>query len=59
MLAHAKGRVELIHLTVVADNAVARRLYEACGFAAYGVEARALKVDGRYLDEVLMARMLG
>ena len=58
VLAHARGRVALIHLTVAADNAVARRLYEACGFAAYGVEARSLKVDGRYLDEVLLVKML-
>ena len=59
VLAHAQGRVELVQLTVVADNVTARRLYEARGFVAYGMEARSLKVDGRYLDEVLMAKMLG
>jgi len=29
------------------------------GFELYGTEARSLKVDGQYLDEVLMVKMLG
>jgi RimJ/RimL family protein N-acetyltransferase len=55
---HARDRVDLIHLSVVADNVVARRLYASFGFEAYGVETRSLKVDGRYLDEILMVKML-
>jgi RimJ/RimL family protein N-acetyltransferase len=51
--------VELIQLSVVADNLVAQRLYASRGFAAYGVEEHSLKVGGRYLDEVLMVKMLG
>ena len=58
VLAHARGRVELVQLTVVAGNAVARRLYASAGFTPYGLESRALKVDGRYLDDVLMVKML-
>ncbi len=58
VLDHAKGRVELIQLSVVAGNAAARRLYEAFGFTPYGIEERALKVEGRYLDDVHMARLL-
>ena len=34
VLDHARGRVELIQLTVVADNAIARRLYASFGFRA-------------------------
>jgi RimJ/RimL family protein N-acetyltransferase len=59
VLEHARGRVELVQLTVVAENVVARRLYGSFGFEPYGVEERALKIDGRYLDDVLMAKRLG
>jgi RimJ/RimL family protein N-acetyltransferase len=58
VLDHAHGRVELVHLTVVADNVNARRLYLACGFEPYGTEERALKLGDRYLDEVLMVKRL-
>lgn len=54
----ARGEVETLVLTVVAHNAAARRLYERHGFVAYGTEPRAVKVDGRYVDEVLMAKDL-
>ena len=54
----ARHRVELIQLSVVSDNEPARRLYERLGFLAYGIERKALKQDGRYYDEVLMAREL-
>lgn len=54
----ARGLVELIQLGVVSDNESARRLYERLGFVEYGVERKALKQDGRYYDEVLMAKYL-
>ena len=46
--------IEQVVLTVVAENTRARRLYERWGFTLYGVEPRALHVDGEYLDEALM-----
>jgi RimJ/RimL family protein N-acetyltransferase len=55
---HAAGRVELLQLTVMADNARAIRLYERWGFTAYGTEPAAVKVGERYLDELLMAKRL-
>ena len=58
VLDHARDRVELIQLSVIADNVIARRLYASLGFEPYGIEERALKVEGRYLDEVLMAKLL-
>lgn len=58
VIAHAREHVEQILLAVVADNAAAIRLYERHGFMTYGVEPRALKSDGVYFDEILMARML-
>jgi ribosomal protein S18 acetylase RimI-like enzyme len=50
-------RVELIQLAVVSDNEQARRLYQRLGLK-YGIEKKALKQDGRYYDEVLMAKDL-
>jgi RimJ/RimL family protein N-acetyltransferase len=50
--------VELVQLSVVAGNAPAQRLYASLGFAPYGLEERALKVDGKYFDEVHMVRPL-
>lgn len=54
----ARERVELIQLAVVSDNQRARRLYAGLGFLEYGIEKKALKQDGRYFDEVLMAKDL-
>ena len=58
VLSHARGRVEMVQLTVVSENETARRLYSAVGFVEYGYERRALKQDGRYYDEVLMVKFL-
>ncbi len=55
LLDHARfDGVETVVLTVAADNLRARRLYERWGFTVYGIEPRSFKVDGAYLDEVLM-----
>ncbi|CAN7741095.1 GNAT family N-acetyltransferase [Bradyrhizobium sp. LjRoot220] len=59
VLDHARGRVEMVQLTVVSENESARRLYRAMGFVEYGYEKRGLKHDGRYYDEVLMVNFLG
>jgi RimJ/RimL family protein N-acetyltransferase len=58
VLEHARGRVEMVQLTVVSENVAAHRLYSAMGFAEYGYEKRALKQDGRYYDEFLMVKFL-
>jgi len=58
VLEFAKDRVELVQLSVIAGNVPAHRLYVSLGFAPYGLEERALKVDGRYLDEVHMVKRL-
>jgi RimJ/RimL family protein N-acetyltransferase len=54
----AAAVVEELRLTVVTSNAEAVRLYEKAGFRAYGLERRALKVGGRYYDELLMSLRL-
>jgi RimJ/RimL family protein N-acetyltransferase len=54
----ASQRVELIQLSMVSGNEPARRLYAGLGFVEYGIEKNALKHNGRYWDEVLMAKPL-
>jgi RimJ/RimL family protein N-acetyltransferase len=59
LLAQASGRAEIVTLTVIDENACAKRFYQRWGFETYGVERRAVKLeDGAYLDEALMARRL-
>jgi ribosomal protein S18 acetylase RimI-like enzyme len=57
--AHAATRVEQLQLAVVSENEAALRLYAAVGFVEYGREVKALKQDGRYYDEILMALHFG
>ena len=54
----ARHQIELLQLAVVSDNEQARRLYASLGFLEYGIEKNALKQDGHYYDEVLMAMNL-
>ena len=50
--------MEQIHLTVVATNEGAKRLYEAFGFVEYGREPASLKVDGVNYDESFLCLKL-
>jgi ribosomal protein S18 acetylase RimI-like enzyme len=45
-------------LRVLAPNAAARALYESAGFVVEGVLRGEFHLDGRYVDDVLMARDL-
>ncbi len=47
-----------VQLSVSDDNAAAKALYESFGFRTCGVEIRALRVGGRYIDEQLMQLLL-
>jgi RimJ/RimL family protein N-acetyltransferase len=42
----------------VRENEQARCLYANLGFLEYGIEKNALKQNGRYYDEILMAKDL-
>ncbi|QPF82473.1 GNAT family N-acetyltransferase [Bradyrhizobium genosp. L] len=54
----AAQSVELVQLGVTKGNDAALRLYQSAGFIEYGLERHALKIDGRYYDEILMAKQL-
>ncbi|MGG0736303.1 N-acetyltransferase family protein [Niallia taxi] len=46
--------IEAIYLTVGAANQPAKNLYKSLGFATYGIDKKALKIDNTYFDEELM-----
>lgn len=58
LVERARGRYDMLTLTVEASNAAAHRLYERMGFREYGREPRALKIGGVFHDEILMALSL-
>jgi ribosomal protein S18 acetylase RimI-like enzyme len=45
-------------LRVLGHNLPARRLYERCGFTVEGICPEEFRVDGQYVDDVLMGRRL-
>jgi ribosomal protein S18 acetylase RimI-like enzyme len=55
--ARSRGARKL-SLRVLGGNVAARRLYESCGFRVEGVLREEFFLGGRYVDDVLMARML-
>ncbi len=57
--ARAIPGLERVRLAVMTRNVQARTLYLAVGFEVYGVDRRAMYVNGQYLDEELMVLELG
>jgi RimJ/RimL family protein N-acetyltransferase len=47
-----------LSLRVLSENTAARALYESCGFVVEGVLREEFLLDGRYVDDVVMARDL-
>lgn len=58
VLAHARTCVKQVHLGVGTQNAPALRLYHKAGFEIYGTEPRSMLVNGSYIDEHLMVRLV-
>lgn len=58
VIEHSTNLVEELTLAVGAANEHAMNLYARVGFNCYGFEERALKIEGRYNDEVLMRLVL-
>lgn len=48
-----------MELTVRSDNEPAKGLYRKAGFEEEGIRRKALFVDGRYVDECYMSKLLG
>lgn len=58
-LAEARRRgLRRAELCVFPGNGRAMRLYRSRGFKREGVKRKALRINGRYYDEILMARLL-
>lgn len=54
ILGYSKKHVEQILLTVADNNKPAIQLYKKFGFETYGIEKKALKDNGKYIDEIMM-----
>jgi ribosomal protein S18 acetylase RimI-like enzyme len=52
--ARAIDGLDQIHLSVTTTQTAAAQLYRSMGFESFGVEPRALKIGGRYIDEEYM-----
>lgn len=50
--------IEQVYLAVVAENRVAKKVYRAFGFETYGIDRKAIKINGKYYDEELMVLYL-
>ena len=53
-----RAATRLVQLTVTEGNAPAQRLYEACGFHAFGTEPLAVRVGERFVAKIHMWREL-
>jgi putative acetyltransferase len=50
-------KIEILHLEVYAGNP-AIRLYERLGFKEFGRQPRFIKIDGEYIDKIMMQKEL-
>ena len=53
-----EGGIRRLELTVMAHNMAAKSLYEKCGFVVEGVKKDSMCVDGQYIDEYYMGKIL-
>lgn len=51
----ARRGARRLRLHVLSSNRAARQLYESCGFEVEGILRDEFRLDGRYVDDVLMA----
>jgi len=47
-----------LELTVMSDNERAQRLYESMNYKTEGVRIHSLYIEGAYVDEIVMAKLL-
>ena len=53
-----ESSITRLELTAECRNEPAKRLYEKVGFVTEGVRRKSMYVDGQYLDEYFMAKLL-
>ena len=51
-------KVSRLELTVICENEIAKHLYEKSGFEIEGVKRNSVLVEGTFLDEYYMAKLL-
>lgn len=54
----ADNGITRLELTVMCHNERAKRLYESRGFFVEGIKKNSLRVNGEYVDEYYMAKLL-
>ena len=52
------NNITRLELMVVCSNSIAKHLYEKSGFVIEGIRRNAMVVDGEYVDEYYMAKLL-
>ena len=50
--------ISRLELTVICENDIARHLYEKSGFVIEGTKRNSVLVDGKFLDEYYMAKLI-
>ena len=53
-----ENQVTRLELTVMCTNSIAKHLYEKNGFMVEGVKRNSMCVNGKYIDELYMAKLL-
>jgi RimJ/RimL family protein N-acetyltransferase len=50
-------QIKRVELYTFATNTIAHRLYRKFGFRQEGIRKKFVKIEGRYIDDVIMARL--
>lgn len=53
-----ENQVTRLELTVICNNSIAKSLYEKNGFVVEGVKKNSMIIDGEYVDEFYMAKIV-
>ena len=53
-----KNKISRLDLTVMSHNERAHRLYLSMGYRDEGLNKHSLFVDGQWIDEIMMAKLL-
>ena len=53
-----QNNITRLELTVMCNNVVAKKLYEKMGFQIEGIKKNSMLVNGKYVDEFYMAKLI-